>query len=199
MSGLLRLNEAARNAVVKALAPAEPIVFVTTPDPREAGRAAWPTAAAGALLAVLAAPIAFIALQAIWDSMRYGGALSFPIVMALIAVPVVLMGCYLMLTPHAAERRARDTVILVTDRRLMTLSLSGKPARALPANAILGVERRKVERGYGTLEVRHEAADPGRGDTAETILAGIDDVLEAESAIRRLSTERSVTLIEPVH
>jgi len=151
------------------------------------------------LLAVLGAPIAFLALQAVWNSLWYGGALSFPIAMALIAVPAVLMGFYLMLAPHAAQRRARDTVILITDRRLMTISLSGKPIRTLPASVILGVERRKVERGYGTLEVRHEAADPGRGDTAETILAGIDDVLEAETAIRRLSTERSVTLIEPVH
>jgi len=65
---------------------------------------------------------------------------------------------------------------------------------ALPASAILGVERKRVERGYGTLEIRHEA----QGDTAETVLAGIDDVLEAEQAIRRLSVERSVSLIAPV-
>src|SRR3954471_9604145 len=105
MSGLLRLNEAARQAVVKALAPAEPIIFVTAPDPREAARHAWPTAAAGGLLAVLGAPIAMLALQAVWASLWHGGALAFPIAMALIAVPAVLMGCYLMLAPHAARRR----------------------------------------------------------------------------------------------
>ena len=69
------------------------------------------------------------------------------------------------------------------------------PPLALPASEILGVERRKVERGYGTLEVRHEA----QGDTAETILAGIDDVLEAETAIRKLSVERTMTIIAPVN
>src|SRR4051794_2014155 len=141
MSGLLRLNEPARQAVVKALMPAEPIIFVTAPDPREAARGAWPTAAAGGLLAVLGAPIAFLALQAVWNSLWYGGALSFPIARALTAFPAVLMGFYLMLAPHAAQRRARDTVILITDRRLMTISLSGKPMRTLPAGVILGVER----------------------------------------------------------
>jgi hypothetical protein len=186
MSGLMGLSERARRAVVKALAPAEPIVFVTAPDPREAGRAAWPTAAAGALLLALGAPIAWLSLAAAWGALRYGDTALLPLILALLAVPACLMGVYLMLAPHAAMRRARDTVVLITDRR--------RPPLALPASQILGVERRKVERGYGTLEVRHEA----QGDTAETVLAGIDDVLEAENAIRRLSAERSVTLIAPV-
>jgi hypothetical protein len=194
MSGLMGLSERARRAVVKALAPAEPIVFVTAPDPREAGRAAWPTAAAGALLLALGAPIAWLSLAAAWGALRYGDAALLPLILALLAVPACLMGIYLMLAPHAAMRRARDTVVLITDRRLVALSVSGRPPLALPASQILGVERRKVERGYGTLEVRHEA----QGDTAETVLAGIDDVLEAENAIRRLSAERSVTLIAPV-
>ena len=38
-----------------------------------------------------------------------------------------------------------------------------------------------------------------QGDAAETVLSGIDDVLNAESAIRRLSVDRSVTIISPVH
>jgi hypothetical protein len=195
MSGLVGLSIPARRAVVKILAPAEPIVFVTAPDPREAARAAWPTAAAGALLVALGAPIAWLSVAAAWGALRYGDAAVLPIALALLAVPGCLMGVYLMLAPHAAQRRARDTVVLVTDRRLVAVSLSGRPPLALPARAILGVERRKVERGFGTLEVRHEA----QGDTAETILAGIDDVLEAEQAIRKLSVDRSVTIIAPVH
>ncbi|MET0481559.1 MAG: hypothetical protein ABWZ27_01435 [Aestuariivirgaceae bacterium] len=195
MAGLLRLSDAGRRAVVKVLAPAEPVIFVTAPDPGEAGRAAWPTAAAGGLLFVLGAPIAWLSLSAAWGALRWGEGALLPIVLALIAVPACLMGAYLMLAPLAAVRRARDMIVLVTDRRLVTISLSGRPATALPAAAILGVERRKVERGFGTLEIRHEA----QGDTAETILAGIDDVLEAEMAIRRLSVERSVTLIAPVN
>lgn len=187
MSGLQRLSEAARRTVVRALAPAEPIIFVTAPDPREAARAAWPTAAAGGLLAVLGAPIAWISVDATWGALRWSGPAIMPVVFALIAVPACLMGVYLMLAPRAARRRAEDTVVLVTDRRLVTLSIRGRPSTALSADAILGVERRKVERGYGTLEIRHEA----QGDTAETVLAGIDDVLEAESAIRRLSWERA--------
>jgi hypothetical protein len=195
MSGLLGLSEAARRAVVKILAPAEPVVFVTAPEPSEAARAAWPTAAAGGLLFLLGAPIAWLSIVAAWAALRWGEAAILPIVLAILAVPACLMGTYLMLAPHAAWRRARDTVILVTDRRLVALSVSGRPGIALPAGAILGVERKKVERGYGTLEVRHEA----QGDTAETILAGIDNVLEAESAIRKLSLDRSVTLIAPVN
>jgi len=194
MSGLLGLSDTGRRAVVKALAPAEPIIFVTAPDPAEAARAAWPTAAAGLLLFVLGAPIAWLSLDAAWGAFRYGEAALLPMVLALLAIPGCLMGVFLMLAPRAAQRRARDTILLVTDRRLVTLSVTGRPPFALPARAILGVERRKVERGYGTLEVRHEA----QGDTAETVLAGIDDVLEAENAIRRLSAERSVTLIAPV-
>jgi hypothetical protein len=194
MSGLLGLSDAGRRAVVKVLAPAEPVIFVTAPDPREAGRAAWPTAAAGGLLLALGAPIAWLSLDAGLGAWRWSGPVLLPLIFALLAVPACLMGIYLMLAPHAAMRRARDTIVLVTDRRLVTLSMSGRPALALPASAILGVERKKVERGFGTLEVRHEA----QGDTAETILAGIDDVLEAESAIRRLSVERSVTQIAPV-
>lgn len=195
MAGLLRLSDAGRRAVVKILAPAEPVIFVTAPDPREAGRAAWPTAAAGALLFVLGAPIAWLSLSAAWGALRWGEGALLPIVLALIAVPACLMGAYLMLAPLAAMRRARDTIVLVTDRRLVTLSLSGRPHATLPAASILGVERRKVERGFGTLEIRHEA----QGDAAETILAGIDDVLEAETAIRRLSVDRSITLIAPVN
>lgn len=204
-SGLVRLGEPARRAVVGVLAPAEPITFVTAPDPAEAARAAWPTAAAGALLAGLGAPIAWIALDAEWNAWGWTGALltpsllsqALPLALAVIAVPACLMGFYLMLMPRAAARRARDTVILVTDRRLVTLSVSGGTAATLPAHAILGVERTKVERGYGTLEVRHEplgGSGPGAsqaGQPAETVLSGIDDVLEAESAIRRLTAERA--------
>jgi hypothetical protein len=194
MSGLRGLSEAGRRAVVKVLAPAEPVIYVTAPDPREAGRAAWPTAAAGALLLALGAPIAFLSIDASWGALVWGEAPMLPILLVILAIPACLMGIYLMLAPHAARRRARDAVILITDRRLVTLSISGRPPMALPASAILGVERKRVERGYGTLEIRHEA----QGDTAETVLAGIDDVLEAEQAIRRLSVERSVSLIAPV-
>lgn len=162
------LSETARRAVVKVLAPAEPIVFVTAPDPGEAARIAWPTAAAGLLLTLLGAPIAWLSIAAAWGAWRYGEAAFLPIVLAVLAIPACLMGVYLMLAPHAAQRRARDTVLLVTDRRLVAVSLSGRAPLALPASKILGVERRKVERGYGTLEVRHEA----QGDSAETILAG---------------------------
>jgi hypothetical protein len=195
MSGFQALNETGRRAVVKALAPAEPIIFVTSPDAVEAARAAFPTAGAGALLALLGTPIAWISLDATVGAIRYGGSAMAPLLLACLAVPACLMGIFLMLAPYSAHRRARDTVVLVTDRRLVTLSLSGRPSTALPASAILGVERKKVERGYGTLEIRHEAM----GDTAETTLAGIDDVLEAETAIRRLSHERPVTLITPVN
>jgi len=195
MSGLLKLNVAARRAVVHNLAPAEPIIFVTTPDPDEAARAAWPTAAAGALLAVLGAPLAWIAIEASWASLHGGSISVVALLFTLVMVPACLMGIYLMLAPHAAARKARDTVILVTDRRLLTISIKTRAATDLPARAILGVERRKVERGYGTLEIRHEA----QGDAAETVLFGIDDVLMAESAIRRLSTDHSITIISPVH
>jgi len=73
MSGLLKLNEAARRAAVHVLAPAEPIIFVTMPDPDEAARAAWPTAAAGALLAALGAPLAWVAIDASLIALRSGG------------------------------------------------------------------------------------------------------------------------------
>jgi hypothetical protein len=195
MSGLVKLNEAARRAVVHVLAPAEPIIFVTMPDPDEAARAAWPTAAAGSLLAVLGAPLAWVAIDASLIALRSGGIPWLPLLFALIMVPACLMGIYLMLAPRAAAKKARDTVILVTDRRLLTISIRTRTATDLPARAILGVERKKVERGYGTLEIRHEA----QGDAAETILSGIDDVLTAEIAIRRLSVDRSVTIISPVH
>jgi len=195
MSGFQSLSEIGRRAVVKALAPAEPIIFVTTPDPRETARAALPTAGAGALLAALGTPIAWISMDAAVGAVRYGGGAAVPVLLACLAVPACMMGVFLMLAPYAAHKRARDTVVLVTDRRLLTISLSGRASTALPASAILGVERKKVERGYGTLEIRHEAM----GDTAETTLAGIDDVLEAETAIRKLSHERPVTLISPVN
>jgi len=195
MSGLLKLNEAARRAVVHVLAPAEPIVFVTMPDPREAARAAWPTAAAGTLLALLGTPLAWVAIEASVVGLGSGDISVLALLFALITVPACLMGIYLMLAPRAAAIKARDTVILVTDRRLLTLSVRHRTATDLPARAIIGVERKKVERGYGTLEIRHEA----QGDAAETVLSGIDDVLNAESAIRRLSTDHSVTLISPVH
>jgi hypothetical protein len=195
MSGLLKLNQKARRAVVHILAPAEPIVFVTTPDPREAARAAWPTAVAGALLAVLGAPLAWVALEASFVGFRSGEVPIVALLFALAMVPAFLMGVYLMLAPRAAARKARDTVILVTDRRLLTISIAKRSATDLPARAILGVERKKVERGYGTLEIRHEA----QGDAAETVLSGIDDVLTAETAIRRLSVDRSITIISPVH
>jgi hypothetical protein len=195
MSGLLKLNEAARRAAVHVLAPAEPIIFVTMPDPVEAARAAWPTAAAGALLAALGAPLAWVAIDASLIALRSGGIPWMALLFALITVPACLMGVFLMLAPRAAAKKARDTVILVTDRRLLTISVRTRAATDLPARAILGVERKKVERGYGTLEIRHEA----QGDAAETVLAGIDDVLTAESAIRRLSVDHSVTIISPVH
>ena len=200
MSGLQGLSEAGRRAVVRVLAPAEPIVFVTAPNPREAARAAWPTAAAGLLLAALGAPIAWFSVAAAWGSWRWGDPAVLPTLFALIAAPACLMGLYLLALPRAAARRARDTVILVTDRRLVTLSISSQAVATLPARAILGVERTRVERGFGTLEVRHEALrSENGGEAAETILSGIDDVIEAESAIRRLATERSVTIIAPVN
>src|SRR3954470_6991489 len=103
MSGLVGLSNPARRAVVKILAPAEPIVFVTAPDPKEAGRAAWPTAAAGALLVALGAPVAWLSVASSFGSLRYGEAALLPIALALLAVPGCLMGVYLMLAPHAAQ------------------------------------------------------------------------------------------------
>ena len=157
MSGFQRLNDLGRRAVVKALAPAEPIIFVTAPDPREAARAAMPTAGAGALLATLGAPIAWISVDAAVGAIRFGGGATVPILLACLAVPACMMGVFLMLGPYAAHRRASDTVLLITDRRLVTISLSGRPSTALPASAILG--RRAQE---GRARIRN-ARDPPRG------------------------------------
>ncbi|MDQ0396356.1 hypothetical protein [Labrys monachus] len=195
MSGLLRLNEAGRRAVVRVLAPAEPIVFVTSPDPREAARGAMPTLAAGALIAGLSAPIAWVCFHAVWQAATGGASLILPLLFGSVALPAFLLGLYLVLAPWAAYRRAQDSVLLITDRRLLMLSVRTGAAEALPARAILGVERKSAERGFGTLEIRHEA----RGDEAETILTGIDNVLDAELAIRRLSLDHTVTIITPVH
>ena len=195
MSGLLRLSEAARRAVVKALAPAEPIIFVTSPDPRESARAALPTLAAGALIAGLSAPIAWACFHAAWQAFTDGGSPVLALIFGSFALPTCILGLYLMLAPLAAYRKAQDTVMLVTDRRLVTISVKSGVAQALPARAILGVERKNVERGFGTLEIRHEA----RGDEAETVLSGIDNIMEAEFAIRRMSLDHSVTIISPVH
>jgi hypothetical protein len=195
MSGLLRLSVAARRAVVRVLAPAEPIVFVTSPDPREAAREAASTCAAGALIAGLSLPIAWICFHAAWQAATGGSDLVLPLLFGCLALPAAVLGVYLILAPWAAYSRAQDTVILITDRRLLMISVKSGVADALPARAILGVERKSVDRGFGTLEIRHEA----RGDEAETILSGIDNVLEAELAIRRLSLDHSVTIISPVH
>jgi hypothetical protein len=195
MSGLIRLSEAARRATVKALAPAEPIVFVTTPDPREAARNAVPTLGAGALITVLSLPIAWACLSAAWQAVANGGSLVLPLLFSLLALPASIFGIYLVSAPWAAYLRARDRVVLITDRRLMLISIRNGVEETLSARSILGVERKSVERGFGTLEVRHEA----KGDEAETILAGIDNVMDAELAIRRLSLDHSVTIISPVH
>jgi hypothetical protein len=195
MSGLIRLSEKARRAVVKALAPAEPIVFVTSPDARESARAALPTLAAGALIAGLSAPIAWACFHAAWVAFSNSGSPAMALVFGCFALPTFLLGLYLMLAPLAAYRKAQDSVMLVTDRRLVTISVKGGVVQALPARAILGVERKNVERGFGTLEIRHEA----RGDEAETVLAGIDNIMEAEFAIRRMTLDHSITIISPVH
>jgi len=195
MSGLLRLSEAGRRAVVRVLAPAEPIVFVTSPDPREAGRGAMPTLAAGALIAGLSAPIAWVCFHAVWQAATDRASPLVPLLFGCMALPAFVLGVYLIMAPWAAYRRAQDCVLLVTDRRLVMISIRSGTAEALPARAILGVERKNVERGFGTLEIRHEA----RGDEAETILTGIDNVFDAELAIRRLSLDHSVTIISPVH
>jgi hypothetical protein len=195
MSGLIRLSEAARRAAVKALAPAEPIIFVTSPDPREAARNAVPTLGAGSLITVLSLPIAWACLSAAWQAIANGGSLILPLLFSLLALPACIFGVYLVSAPWAAYVRAKDRVVLITDRRLMLISIRNGIEETLSARSILGVERKSVERGFGTLEVRHEAS----GDEAETILAGIDNVMEAESAIRRLSLDHSVTIISPVH
>ncbi|MDZ5452680.1 hypothetical protein [Labrys sp. ZIDIC5] len=195
MSGLLSLSEAARRAAVKALAPAEPIVYVTAPDPREAARNALPTLGAGVLLAVLSLPIAWACLSAVWQAIHNGGSLILPALFSLLAVPAFLFGLYLVCAPWAAYRRAKDRVVLITDRRLVLISIRSGVEEALSGRAILGVERKSIERGFGTLEIRHEA----KGDEAETTLTGLDNVMAAELAIRRLSLDHSVTIISPVH
>ncbi|MGJ4858837.1 hypothetical protein AB4037_21720 [Labrys sp. KB_33_2] len=195
MSGLLTLSEAARRATVKALAPAEPIVYVTAPDPREAARNALPTLGAGVLLAVLSLPIAWACLVAVWQAVHSGGSLILPALFSLLAVPAFLFGLYLTCAPWAAYRRAKDRVVLITDRRLVLISIRSGIEEVLSGRAILGVERKSIERGFGTLEIRHEA----KGDEAETTLTGLDNVMAAELAIRRLSLDHSVTIISPVH
>lgn len=196
MSGLQALSEAGRRAVVRILAPAEPIMFVTALAPDEAARAAWPTAAAGALLALLGAPIAWMSGQAAWGAWQFGDTPVLPAILAVLAIPACLMGLYLMLAPRAAARRARDTIVLITDRRLVTLSVHSGRVQALPGRAILGVERTRVERGFGTLEIRHESAFTADGEAAETILSGLEDVMGAELAIRRLAQERALVAVE---
>jgi hypothetical protein len=195
MSGLIRLSEAARRATVKALAPAEPIIFVTSPDPREAARETLSTFGAGALITVLSLPIAWACLSAAWQAAVNGGSLVLPALFSLLALPACIFGVFLISAPYAAYLRARDRVVLITDRRLMLISIRNGVEETLSARAILGVERKSLERGFGTLEVRHEA----RGDEAETTLAGIDNVMAAELAIRRLTLDHSITIISPVH
>lgn len=177
-----------RDAVFRVLHPGEEVMHFAAPDPAAAARRSWPTAAAGGLLGTLCLPIAGLSTMAAWSSLRsdWSAALT-PALFAALSLLACLISLSLLLLPWTSWRRARDTLIAVTNRRLMLISLSSPEVISLPASAIIGVDRSAVEGGHGTLIVRHASGLSKEEQAVETVLAGLGDVLELEAALRTLT------------
>src|SRR5690606_31469460 len=121
--------------------PNEDIAFLAVPDGREAAKAAGATAMAGALLVTLSAPLAFLSGRAAWDMAigPYPAEALIPALFALLSFLGCGLGAYLLLLPWAAWRRANDSLLVITNRRMVLASLSRPAGLCVPAHAILDI------------------------------------------------------------
>ncbi|HUW57483.1 MAG TPA: hypothetical protein VMZ92_12670 [Planctomycetota bacterium] len=164
MSDLIMMSHEVRDLVNRQLAPDERVLWAGQPVPGRLARRTLPIVFVGI---AWTAVILFLmwAASTFWRILAVG--------VSVLAVPLLLIGLAMLLSPLLAVRKARRTTYVVTDRR---------------AIVIAGFFSRSVECfGPGHLRTLRLDEDPdGSGDVAfaHSGFYGVDNVRQVEAMLK---------------
>lgn len=115
------------------------------------------------------------------------------VVMIVFTSAFVLVGLYMLATPFVAWAKARRTVYVITDKRVLTLSVAQtRSITALSGDRIIKTTRRERRDGSGTLRIvtgREKDSDGDWHETAEELLS-VPEVRVAERLVIGLMPAR---------
>lgn len=194
MQGLYDFPPALKSAADAALMPGEQALWAGRPSPAQAFLstiAIWLFAIPWSAISFLFFGSAIAALTGVATiEGAEGGMAWFFLVFSL---PFVVIGLGLMSAPFLAIRDARRSGFIVTDRRVMKVSVDGARAvKALAASALRGAEARIGKDGRGSVKVLGPVGKDSDGDkvTEDLALTGVADAAGAEAAVWRLIESR---------
>jgi hypothetical protein len=187
-----------REAVNAELAAGERILFTSRPDWR---------AEAGSLFFLLLFGIFWSAISLGIFGIGVGGltGLITPMsggrpagtgmlaVIALFSFPFVAIGGVLLAAPFLGVRKARNTVHVITDERVLNVYVGrDKGAQSFPFSKINFVKRRDRRNGSGSLEIGYGVEHDGDGDPRPLTFdwSGIRGAKRAEELIREYMRTR---------
>ncbi|WP_284177712.1 hypothetical protein [Rhabdaerophilum sp. SD176] len=107
----------------------------------------------------------------------------------LFGLPFVLIGLWMLAKPFLEARKARRTVHVLTEKRLITAELGEAISlTSLPPSRIVEITRRAGPAGTGTLSLSLGQFRDNDGDRVEKVihLLGVPDVEQLDRELRRL-------------
>jgi hypothetical protein len=192
MLGLNKLPNDLRNAATAALQPGERILFAAQPDWRSGWLGLLATFSFGAFwlsIAMMFFVGSGASLLGISPMLSKGKPAGFglSLFMFLFSLPFVAIGLGFLAAPFLAMRKARATVHLITDDRLINISIGRDTnIESFPFKKINFVKRRSRANGSGTLEIGYGVERDSDGDPRPLTFdwSGIPDATQAEALIR---------------
>jgi hypothetical protein len=190
MNRLESLSESAAldTALRQELAPGERILWSARPDPKRmrAVFLIWTFAIPWTLFSLFWEGTALSAMIAGFvknDSNFTWLFIIFPI----FGLPFVGIGLWMMNKPFAALADARHTLHMLTDKRIMTLTMRGdKSLKSVEVNKCGPITRKEKPDGWGSLSIETGSHRDSDGDkvTDTFALYGIPDVAKLERLLR---------------
>jgi hypothetical protein len=192
MSGLNGISKDLRDAANAALKPGERILYAAQPDWRSGWLGLLALFAFGAFwlsIAMVFFIVAGASVLGIKPMMSKGVPAGFglSLFMFVFSLPFVGIGLGFLAAPFLGIRKARATVHLVTDDRIMNLVI-GRDTNvdSFPFKKVNFVKCRSRANGTGTLEIGYGVEKDSDGDPRPLSFcwAGIPNAVQAEALIR---------------
>ncbi|MCZ8184533.1 MAG: hypothetical protein O9322_16295 [Beijerinckiaceae bacterium] len=192
MHGLNSLPREALQRLTRELA-GEPILWAGQPSPGLAfrkGLLIWLFAVPWTVFALVWEGIALAAFLAGEPGQRPEGAGAWLVwVFPVFGLPFVLIGLWMLARPFLEARKARRTVHVLTESRLVTAELGPMiNLTSLPPSRIVEITRRAGPAGTGTLSLSLGQFRDSDGDRVEKVihLLGVPEIEQLDRELRRL-------------
>lgn len=191
MNGLYDFPEALRGQAEALLAPGETVVWAGRPDPSRTALAALPIYLFAIPWTAISLVFFVSAVAGSTGLAEIGGVKGWAgLAFVLFSTPFVLIGLALMTAPLWAWREAARGGFLVTDRRVvkMTLGAGVATTKSLAGSALRGAESKRRADGIGSVKALGPIGRDSDGDrkTDDIVMVGVRDAAGAENAIWRL-------------